>query len=332
VQHDFDRVIIGAGVVGLAIAAQAAQPGSSVCLIERHDSFGRETSSRNSEVIHAGLYYPNGSLKACLCAEGRERLYRMCERESIAHRRVTKLVVAVNSEEVSRLERLMENACRNGAGALEILSKREVNRIEPHIQAEAALFSPETGIVDSHALMVHLERRARTQGVVTAYRTHVTGIEPLRSGYRLSLDEHGQPSTIVARQVINSAGLGAEEIARRAGIETESAGYRLHFCKGEYFSLHPVPARLVGRLIYPLPPGKGEGLGVNVTLDLQGRVRLGPNARYVETLDYSVDPRQRDIFYASAVRMLPFQTRRPDSGHGRYPPQVAAGRRRTTRF
>jgi len=306
VQHDFDLAIIGAGVVGLAIAAEMAQPGREVCLLERHDSFGRETSSRNSEVIHAGLYYPNGSLKARLCSEGRKRLYLLCERHGIPHRRITKLVVAANAAEVARLESLMENAKRNGAGALEILSKQETHRLEPHIHAEAALLSPETGIVDSHSLMAHLARRAHAQGAVMAYHTRVTGIEPLNSGYRIHLDEQGQASSFITRQVVNSAGLGAEAVARMAGIETESAGYRLYFCKGEYFALHPAVARRVGRLIYPLPPGKAEGLGVHVTLDLHGRIRLGPNARYVEEFDYSVDPLQHDSFYESAVRMLPF--------------------------
>ncbi len=295
-------VIIGAGVIGLAIAAELAQNHRGVFVLERNHTFGRETSSHNSEVIHAGIYYPEGSLKARLCVEGNRRLYEICQRYNVAHRRPGKIIVATDAGEVTRLEELLEQGRRNGA-ELRLISRQEVKALEPGVEAVAGLLSPATGIIDAHGLMRLYYGLARQYGAGFAFETEVTGLRPRRNGYEVQVKDREGVSSFPAVTVINAAGLGCERVAALAGIDTARAGYRLHFCKGEYFRLNSPGGVPVSRLVYPLPEHAGKGIHVSLNLDSQ--VRFGPSAHYVDKVEYSVDPGHRDEFYRAVRRFLP---------------------------
>ena len=223
---DVDVVVIGAGVVGLAVAAELVEGGSSVMVVERNAGPGRETSSRNSEVLHAGIYYPTGSLKARLCVEGNELLYLFCEKAGVAYRRIGKLVVACVEEEVPELERLLALGAANGARDLALLSQQEVRRWEPEASVVGALYSPSTGIIDSHGLVKALEGRARAGGTVL-YRARVAGIEPAGEGYELQVETPNGTEKLLSRRVVNAAGLEADRVASLIGIHR----YRLWWCK-----------------------------------------------------------------------------------------------------
>lgn len=253
---EFDVTIIGAGVVGLAVAADIAGPGREICVVERHPTFGRETSSRNSEVIHSGIYYPSDSLKTRLCIRGRELLYDLCRRQAIPHARTGKLVVAARPEEVADLEELLGNGRRNGVEDLVLLAKDEIQRLEPNIRGEAALHSPSTGIVDSHGLMRYFEGAARSRGVSFLYNTEAVGLDPARDGLSVRVREGASISGFRSRVVINSAGLEADRVAALSGIDPDRTGLRIHPCKGEYFKLRRRPATAVSRPIYPIPGSK----------------------------------------------------------------------------
>ncbi len=307
-----DIAIIGAGVIGLAVAAEIStqQPGRPIIMFERNEQFGQETSGRNSEVIHAGIYYPTGSLKARLCVEGKELLYRFCEKWEVPHKRCGKLIVANAPEEEESLSDLMEQAVANGVEDLELLEENQVKRLEPNIRAKKAIFSPSTGIINSHQLMARFEKLALENGVMPAYCHQVKAVEPLTangSGYRLHFNNpDGTADTIDCCYLVNCAGLQSDRIASLAGIDPAAAGYRLHYCKGEYFSLPPSKASLVSRLIYPPPLQSLTGLGIHATITLDSRLRLGPNTVYLDSEEYSVDPAHASEFYKSAKAYLPF--------------------------
>jgi len=306
---DIDVVIIGGGVVGLAVAAELTQRSGmlSVALLEQHGRFGQETSSRNSEVIHAGIYYPEHSLKARLCLEGKKLLYRFCEHQGVPHRRLGKLIIARNPEEAELLEPIVNHAKRNGVTDLQILDSSQVSAMEPHLKATAAIWSPSTGIIDSHQLMARLEYLAKQNGAWPAYRHKVIGLETLGSSFKVQLiNPEGKPDSIRCRWLINCAGLNADQVAAWMGIDLDSAGYKIYPCKGEYYSLPYSKAGLVSRLIYPPPLKSSPGLGIHVTKTLDGRLRLGPNAIYVENIDYRVDPAHAPLFYQEAKCLLPF--------------------------
>ena len=306
----FDTVIIGAGVIGLAIAREIAErnPVQSIAVLESNSRFGQETSSRNSEVIHAGMYYPTDSLKARLCVEGNRLLYEYCRSHDVAHEQTGKLIVARDAAEVATLEAIIEQGRTNSVPGLSLLNAREVQRIEPDVQACAAIYSETTGIVDSHALMVSLERSAAKQGVVFAYGHRVETIEPGEEGYQIGYRTERNHSTghCYAQRVINCAGLGCEQVAACMGIDTQAAGYRLHYCKGEYFRLAASKARRIRHLIYPPPFQDMRGLGIHVVRRLDGSVSLGPSAEYVDHIDYTVDPAHADEFFESVRNYLPF--------------------------
>jgi L-2-hydroxyglutarate oxidase LhgO len=293
---------VGAGVIGLAVAAQVAGPGRTVLLLERNPAFGRETSSRHSGIIHAGIYYPRGTLKATLCVRGRRLLYEICERHSVPHKRLGKLVVAVEEEEMGRLESLLARGRENGVEGLRLLSRREVKTVEPNVEAMAALLSPETGIIDDHALMRLFLRWAREKGAIVAFHKEVIDIERRNGGYRVTVKEPEGCFSFTTQVLINCAGLGSDRIAEMSGIDVDRLGYRLHYCLGEYFQL--TAGRAVQCPIYPLP--EAAGLGIHITPDLEGRLRLGPNVRYVDRIDYQVDPSQKDAFFQAARRYLPW--------------------------
>jgi len=295
--------IIGAGMVGLAVAAEVARLEQGVFVLEKNETFGLETSSRNSEVIHAGIYYPEGSLKARLCVEGNPLLYEFCRKYGVDHRTPGKIIVASDDSEVGKLEDLYALGHRNGVDDLRLLSGDEVKRLEPNVRAVAGMLSPSTGILDVHALMRALRGVARERGADTVYDTEVIGIARAGTGYGVEIRDREGTSTIHAGVVVNSAGLHSDRVAALAGIDVARAGYQLHYCKGEYFSLNWPDGPPVSRLVYPLP--ERAGTGVHVTPAMDGRVRLGPNTIYVDELDYSVDDTDQERFYQSVRRFLP---------------------------
>jgi L-2-hydroxyglutarate oxidase LhgO len=299
-----DITIIGAGVVGLAVAAQVAKSNRQVYVLEKNESFGRETSSRHSGVIHAGIYYPQGSLKARLCVEGNRLLYDLCSRYGIGYKRLGKLIVATSNEESEELETLLERGRGNGVEGLKMLSKRELEKLEPNVVGVAAMLSPSTGIIDSHALMQYFIAKAGEGGQI-AYRTRVVGIGKLADGYKVEVEDSGGRSSFVTTTLVNSAGLQSDKIAEMAGIDIDGAGYRLHYGKGDYFSLRKRPDTRVNRLVYPVPPSNIAGVGIHITFDLEGRVRLGPDIEYVDSLDYTIDRRQQKLFHDSVKKLLP---------------------------
>jgi L-2-hydroxyglutarate oxidase LhgO len=301
---DVDVAIVGAGAVGLACAARLARGGRSVAVIERHANVGEETSSRNSGVVHAGLYYAEGSLKALTCVEGRARLYARCEREQLPHLRCGKLLVATDDDERAQLEALYTRGLANGAGALRLLDATAVRALEPRVHACAGLWSPQTGIVDVHSLISSYKREALAHGAELVVATDVEALEPVPNGWRLRTRTRGAgPSDVLATRVINAAGLAADRIAECAGLAVDALGYRLHPCKGDYFALRAGLRGLVQHLVYPVPAR--AGLGVHITLDLAGNLRAGPDAEYVTSERYDVDPSKAHAFAAALRRYLP---------------------------
>lgn len=309
-----DAVVIGAGVVGLAIAAHLSAADRAVLVLERNGAFGRETSSRNSEVIHAGLQYPPGSLKARLCVLGNRLLYELCEQAAIPHRRLEKLVIAVEASEEASLTELRTNAERNGVQGMRLCGRAELARLEPDLNAPVALYVPSSGIIDAHSLMAVFARRAHERGADIIYRAEVRGIERLSDGYRVEgVDAAGERFSLRAEAVINAAGLWADQIASLVGINIDAAGYRQHFCKGEYFGVASRQTGRVSRLIYPLAATGAESIGtrIHLTLDLAGRMRLGPDAEWLpdtwrDAPEYRVDGAKREQFWQSAHRYLPW--------------------------
>jgi len=295
-----DCVVIGAGVIGLAVAREAARAGRDVVVVEAERRPGTVTSSRNSEVVHAGIYYPAGSLKARLCVEGRERLYRYCELHRVAYRRLGKLVVATTDEQRSSLAELALRARTNGVSDLIALDAREARTLEPALSCTAALLSPSTGIVDSHGYLSALEDDARDAGAVVAVASRVTRGRAGRDGIELTVGG-AEPLSLRARSVFNCAGLDAASVA--ASIDGVPAAVIPHvrYCKGSYFRL--ASRSPFSRLVYPVPePG---GLGVHVTLDLGGQARFGPDVEWIDAIDYAVDARHGDGFYAAIRRYWP---------------------------
>ncbi|MFC1993267.1 NAD(P)/FAD-dependent oxidoreductase [Chloroflexota bacterium] len=304
--HKADITIIGAGVVGLAIAAQVSSKDRAVYVLEKNRTFGQEISSRNSGVIHSGIYYPEGSLKAKTCVTGNKILYDLCERFGIGYKRLAKLIVATGDEEIGELQKLLDRGQRNGADGLRMLSKKEMKELEPNVEGVNAILCPTTGIIDSHALMQCFIARAQEQGTQIAYQTKVVGIEKATNEYKVTTEDSTGESTIATRVLINCAGLYCDKVAELAGIDIARTGYNLHYCKGEYFSVSNSKSKLVKRLIFPVPPPQITGVGIHVTLDIEGRMRLGPSINYVDDIDYAVDNRNKQLFYDSVKGFLPF--------------------------
>lgn len=292
--------IIGAGVVGLAIAAELSQEYDDIVVLEKHEKFGQETSSRNSEVIHSGIYYPPNSLKAELCVDGARLLYEYCEKYSIPHSKLGKLIVASDESEVTDLQELYDTGLNNGVKGLTLIEKDEINKMEPHVNATDALYSPNTGIIDSHSLMSHLHRVANASRVLFSFNTEVNFIEKQKNGYVIGIKNDSYK--FVSSLIINSAGLSAGHIAAIAGIDIDKADYKLSHCKGSYFSYAKKPP--IKMLVYPVPHKNLSGLGIHATLDLGGRLRFGPDTEYVDAIDYKVDAGKRDIFYESAKKNI----------------------------
>jgi L-2-hydroxyglutarate oxidase LhgO len=301
---DVALTVIGGGVVGLAIADACATRHAPLVLCERNPRYGHETSSRNSEVIHAGIYYPPGSLKARLCVEGRELLYSLSRRHGIPFRNTGKIITATDEREAGVLEQIHRQGTENGA-PLELLTAAQVKSLEPHIVTCGGILSPSTGIISAHALMDHFAAGARAQGATIQTRCTVVGVARDGNHYAVSVEEGGTISTFSSERVVNAAGLEADTIAALAGIDVDAAGYRLHYSKGSYFSVPAVYGRLVSRLVYPVPGT--ESLGVHVVLDLAGRMRFGPDVEPLLTreVDLRVDETKRSAFGPAVRKILP---------------------------
>ena len=299
---DSGIVVVGAGVVGLAVAARLAPRHPDLVVLERNARHGQETSSRNSEVIHAGIYYPPGSLKARLCVEGSRRLYELCAERGVPHRRCGKIITAAVDGELPALETLRARARANGV-ELQRLSAAEVHGLEPHVRSAGGLLSPDSGIVSAHGLMDVLLHDVREAGAVFQPRSELVGLERRTRDYRLAVRAKGATETFTAERVVNAAGLEADTVAAMAGIDVEAAGYRQHYCKGSYFSVAPAKAGLVARLVYPVPGH--VSLGVHAVLGLDGRLRFGPDVEYVRRrMDYRVVEGKRAAFGAAARRLV----------------------------
>ena len=292
-------VVIGAGVVGLAIARRLAREGREVVILEAEDRVGTGVSSRNSEVVHAGIYYPKDSLKARLCVEGNRSLYAYCEARGVAHQRCGKLIVASAASELEALRAVQARARANGAD-LEWLEADEAKALEPQLRCAAALRSPATGIIDSHGLMRALLMDAEEEGALLALKSPVRGGRAVKGGRELDVAGE-EPTTVLAERVFNCAALGAQALAGAIeGVRPESIP-PLHLSKGNYYALAG-PAHF-SRLVYPVP--SSDWLGVHLTLDLAGQARFGPDEEWVETVDYGVDPRRAEGFYAAVRRYWP---------------------------
>lgn len=301
---DAALTVIGGGVVGLAVAAACARRHAPLILCERNAGYGRETSSRNSEVIHAGMYYPPGSLKARLCVEGKEILYSLCRRYDIPFRNTGKIITATTSEEEERLESIYVRGMENGV-PLERLTAARVRELEPHIVSAGGILSPSTGIISAHGLMDYFAARVREEGGTIQPRCRVVGITRAGGEYQITIAEGETISSFRSERVVNAAGLEADTVAGLTGIDVEAAGYRLHYSKGSYFSVPAAYGRLVSRLVYPVPGT--ESLGIHVVLDLAGRLRFGPDVEPIagREIDFRVDESRRVAFGPAVRKILP---------------------------
>lgn len=292
-----DCVVIGAGVVGLAAARALALAGRDVVVLEAEGAIGTGISSRNSEVIHAGMYYPHGSLKARLCVEGNRLLREFAVLHGVPIRMVGKLIVATDAEEEGALEGILARGRANGVEGLAPIPAAEAMAMEPQLSCTAALHSPSTGIIDTHALMLALQGEAEENGAVVAFRSPVVGGRPTGDGIVIEVGG-ATPSRFLARTVVIAAGLTACAVARSLGMPAVPADY---LCKGNYFTLTGrMPFQ---RLVYPVPVS--AGLGVHYTLDLAGRGRFGPDVEWIEREDYVVDPARAGSFYGAIRRYWP---------------------------
>ncbi|MDH6234046.1 L-2-hydroxyglutarate oxidase LhgO [Mesorhizobium soli] len=298
-----DCIVAGAGVIGLAIAREATRRGWETIVVEAADTIGTETSSRNSEVIHAGIYYPTGSLKAKLCVDGRKKLYAFAEERGVPYRRCGKLIAATRSDQEPTLAAIIEKAHACGVDDLVMLSAAEAQALEPALHCTAAVLSPSTGIIDSHGLMLALLGEAEESGCFVSYNTRIVSgrIEPDGVVLQTRDSTSGAEFEIAATRFFNAAGLSANAVAGAlAGLDPKFVS-PLFYARGNYFSVTGKPA--FSRLIYPIPePG---GLGVHLTLDLNGGMRFGPDVEWVEEIDYRVNPHRADQFYGEIRKYWP---------------------------
>ena len=293
-------VIIGSGAVGLAVAAKVSESNEGVYVFEKNARYGQETSSHNSGVIHSGIHYPKNSLKAKLCVKGNTMMYELCERYRIPFKRLGKLTVAVEEEEVEELDKLMRAGIENGVEGLKFLDREAVRKLEPSVEVEKALLTPSTGILEPDELMNHFYAQTRKNNVALATETEVTGIKKIDDGYEVAGISVAEKFAVTAKIVINCAGLFSDKIAAMVGLDVAKLGYMIYPCKGDYFRVSGKP--LVKMLVYPVP--KGPGLGIHLTPDLAGSIRLGPNAYYVDNIDYAVESREKE-FRDDVTRFVP---------------------------
>ena len=293
-----DVAVVGGGVTGLSVACAVAERGRSVCLLERHPRPGMESSTHNSGVIHAGIYYETGSLRARLCVEGRDRLYAFCRANDVPHERCGKLIVALESDETPQLEALAHCARENGVDDLELVGRDEVKRREPHVEAVAALWSPSTGIVEAEALVRALARRADELGVMLLPGTRLERGAPSEAGLELGTSSE----TFSAGLLVNAAGLHADEVSAAVGGER----FAIYPVRGEYAELVPRKRHVVNIPVYPLPDASGHSLGVHLTRTTWGSVMVGPTARSMSSKDdHGSDRVPLEQFYKDVRRFVP---------------------------
>ena len=298
--EEVDCIVVGAGVVGLAVARALALAGREVIVLDAAEGIGTETSSRNSEVIHAGIYYPAGSLMARFCVAGRRALYAYCAAKGVPHRNCGKLIAATNAGEDALLAGIQRRAEANGVEGMRVLTAGEAMAMEPNLRCTSALHSPATGIIDSHAYMLALQGDAEHAGAVCVFLSPVTGARAARAGMEVFVGGT-EPMNLHCRLLVNSAGLHAPLLARHIDAMPVDRVPTAYFAKGNYFTL--AGRSPFSRLIYPVPvPG---GLGVHLTVDLGGQARFGPDVEWVETLDYAVNPARADGFYAAVRKYWP---------------------------
>lgn len=290
--------VIGGGVIGLACARKLAETGREVVLSEKETTFGRHISSRNSEVIHSGIYYPYGSLKHKLCIRGRELLYSYLKKNNLPHKQTGKLIVAVEKNELAPLYALYEQGKKNKVEELQLLDAAEIKSLEPQVKAISAVFSPLTGIFDSHKFMKSLETDLLHFDGIALYQSEVIALQKADRGWVVNLNTGEQ---LQAEKIINCAGLNSAEIAQKAGIKLPPE-LTLHFSKGEYFKTNKI--KNIEHLVYPIPPAKSNLLGIHLTINLNGDIRFGPNAYYIRDLDYKMDETYKKEFYFAVTRYL----------------------------
>ncbi len=312
-EMEMDAAVVGGGVVGLAVLLALAEGGRDAVLFEQHPDVGRETSSRNSEVLHGGMYYRPGSLKARLCVAGRRAAVEFCRRHSVPYRPCGKMVVATTEDEIPKLEKLLATGRENGVEGLCLVTASECERFSPGVRAVAALHSPATGVVNAHGFMNAIRRQAEADGGMVVCGATVDGLRREDDGWEVSYRDADGAGAVSARTVVNAAGLSAQAVMRLAGMDPDAAGLTLYPCKGNYFSVQGEARTRIGGLVYPVPDANLTGLGVHTVVDYQGGVKLGPDTCYVEPADeydYSVDAELGGRFYDSVIRYLPFL--RPD--------------------
>ena len=299
--EQIDVAVIGGGVTGLASALAIAKRGLSVCVLEKHPRPGLEVSTHNSGVIHGGIYYPAGTLKSQLCIEGRRLLYDFCATYGVVHEKCGKLIVATDDAEIPRLEQLFQTGVGNGVEGLTLVDHKFVNAREPNIRAVAAIFSPETGIVDAEALVRTLHRVGEAEGVIFLPGTKLVGADSDDDGIKLRTERE----TILAATVVNAAGLYADDVSRMLGGDA----FTIYPVRGEYAELIPSKRSLVNGLVYPLPHAAGHGLGVHVTRSTGGNIWFGPSVKYQERKDdYENDRLPVEDFAEAAKQLLPMVT------------------------
>lgn len=304
-----DVVIVGAGVVGLAIAEAVSRlhPDKEIILLEKYKKFGQETSGRNSEVIHGGMYYPTNSLKAKLCVAGNKMLYEYCHKHGVDHQRLGKIIITRNSEEEKAVKDIYEQGLANGVPGLRYLSQEEVKTMEPHVFATGALFSETTGIISAHELMQSLEHQAAANGVMLAYDHTVQRVEKNGDGYALFYQNSEGEDALGCTYLFNCMGLYSDMLPEQLGIDVDKEGYRIFPVKGEYFSVSSTKSKLMTHLVYPPPLHDLKGLGIHITKSLDGMCKLGPSAFYVDSKeDYHVDRNHLKDFYEAGHSYLPF--------------------------
>ena len=323
-----DAVVIGAGVVGLAVARALALAGREVVVLEAADAIGTETSSRNSEVIHAGIYYPPGSLKARFCVAGKHALYRYCDERGIPYRRCGKLLVATAENQLPKLHAIRQQAEANGVTDLQPLTAAEARALEPALRCVAAHLSPSTGVVDSHAFMLALQGDAESRGAMVAFKSPVTGGAVRDDGIEIATGG-AEPLRVVARTVVNSGGLHAQRIAASLAGFPRAHVPPTYYAKGNYYSL--VGRSPFSRLVYPMP--NEAGLGVHITIDLGGQARFGPDVEWIDTIGYDVDPRRADSFYAAIREYWPgLEDGRLAPGYSGIRPKIAGPKDKAADF
>ncbi len=296
-----DVAVIGGGVTGLASALAMAKRGASVCVLEKHPRPGLETSTHNSGVIHGGIYYPAGTLKSKLCIEGRPLLYEFCRTHNVAHEKCGKLIIATDDSEIPRLEKLFQTGLANGVDGLTMVDRAFIRKREPNIRAVAAIYSPETGIVEAEALVNALRRAAEAEGVIFLPGTKLVGAGSGNDGLQLRTERE----TILAATVVNAAGLYADEVSKMLGGDE----FKIYPVRGEYAELIPSKRSLVNALVYPLPHAAGHGLGVHVTRSTGGNIWFGPSVKYQERKDdYESDRLPVEDFAQAAQELLPMVT------------------------